>query len=283
VPETGHPSGEIRAAWRAYRLWLGLALLALGFGMLVWLVVLQRLPVGIAYPMLSLNFVWVTLAAKAFWRECGAPLAGRRVHHVGIILLGGACVRRLRRRVAAAQALRAAPWSHSRRLARFSFFTRCGILHRVRVAAAGADGVCGFNGLLVSGAASSGAQQSLCLAEPQLHPGVGAALCCPAGEKPSWHGLGALIYYRGADDFSADVVDRMDQRRNWQGRANGKAQGADLAVAYRMEGAGSTVDAHYLPGVRATLFDDGAFTRPDTPEHGKLTLVSFSISSCSAC
>ena len=45
-------------------LWLGLALLALGSGMLVWLVVLQRLPVGIAYPMLSLNFVWVTLAAK---------------------------------------------------------------------------------------------------------------------------------------------------------------------------------------------------------------------------
>ncbi|MBM3071848.1 4-amino-4-deoxy-L-arabinose-phosphoundecaprenol flippase subunit ArnE [Lelliottia sp. RWM.1] len=72
-------------------LWLGLALLALGSGMLVWLVVLQHLPVGIAYPMLSLNFVWVTLAAKAFWREKIAP------HHwlgvgfimVGIILLGG--------------------------------------------------------------------------------------------------------------------------------------------------------------------------------------------------
>ena len=72
-------------------LWLGLALLALGFGMLVWLVVLQRLPVGIAYPMLSLNFVWVTLAAKTFWRENVAA------HHwigvgfimVGIILLGG--------------------------------------------------------------------------------------------------------------------------------------------------------------------------------------------------
>ena len=70
---------------------LGLALLALGSGMLVWLVVLQRLPVGIAYPMLSLNFVWVTLAAKVFWRENVAS------HHwlgvgliiIGIVILGG--------------------------------------------------------------------------------------------------------------------------------------------------------------------------------------------------
>ncbi|WP_139784187.1 4-amino-4-deoxy-L-arabinose-phosphoundecaprenol flippase subunit ArnE [Enterobacter chuandaensis] len=72
-------------------LWLGLAVLALGCGMLVWLVVLQRLPVGVAYPMLSLNFVWVTLAAKVIWREHVA------VHHLlgvgfiimGIIVLGG--------------------------------------------------------------------------------------------------------------------------------------------------------------------------------------------------
>jgi hypothetical protein len=31
--------------------------------MLLWLSVLQSIPVSIAYPMLSLNFVWVTLAA----------------------------------------------------------------------------------------------------------------------------------------------------------------------------------------------------------------------------
>lgn len=72
-------------------LWLGLAMLMLGCGMLVWLVVLQCLPVGIAYPMLSLNFVWVTLAAKVVWREHVAS------HHwlgvgfiiMGIIILGG--------------------------------------------------------------------------------------------------------------------------------------------------------------------------------------------------
>ena len=66
-------------------LWLGLALLALGFGMLVWLVVLQRLPVGIAYPMLSLNFVWVTLAAWKIWRE---PVATRHWLGVGLIIAG---------------------------------------------------------------------------------------------------------------------------------------------------------------------------------------------------
>ncbi|WP_368544153.1 4-amino-4-deoxy-L-arabinose-phosphoundecaprenol flippase subunit ArnE [Enterobacter soli] len=72
-------------------LWLGLALMALGLGMLVWLVVLQRLPVGIAYPMLSLNFVWVTLAAKTLWREKVAAnhWLGVGLIMVGIILLGG--------------------------------------------------------------------------------------------------------------------------------------------------------------------------------------------------
>ena len=71
--------------------WLGLALLALGCSMLLWLSVLQSIPVSIAYPMLSLNFVWVTLAAKAFWREHVAA------HHwlgvgfiiIGIVILGG--------------------------------------------------------------------------------------------------------------------------------------------------------------------------------------------------
>ena len=66
-------------------LWLGLAGLALGSGMLVWLVVLQRLPVGVAYPMLSLNFVWVTLAAKIVWHE---PVTLRHWLGVGLIIVG---------------------------------------------------------------------------------------------------------------------------------------------------------------------------------------------------
>ncbi|MEW5561721.1 4-amino-4-deoxy-L-arabinose-phosphoundecaprenol flippase subunit ArnE [Enterobacter asburiae] len=72
-------------------LWLGLALLALGCGMALWLVVLQRLPVGIAYPMLSLNFVWVTLAAKFVWKESvsGRHWLGVSLIVLGIIVLGG--------------------------------------------------------------------------------------------------------------------------------------------------------------------------------------------------
>lgn len=71
--------------------WLGLALLALGSGMVLWLMVLQRVPVGIAYPMLSLNFIWVTLAAKTVWHEHVAPhhWLGVGLIMTGIMLLGG--------------------------------------------------------------------------------------------------------------------------------------------------------------------------------------------------
>lgn len=82
--------GRVRG--RAITLWLGLALACLGLAMVLWLWVLQRIPVGIAYPMLSLNFVWVTLAAWKIWREpvttrhwCGIALI-----ITGIIILGSA-------------------------------------------------------------------------------------------------------------------------------------------------------------------------------------------------
>ena len=65
--------------------WLWLALLCLGLGLLVWLLVLQRLEVGVAYPMLSLNFVWVTLAARVIWRE---PVSRRHWVGVGLIMVG---------------------------------------------------------------------------------------------------------------------------------------------------------------------------------------------------
>lgn len=49
--------------------WLWLAIAALGAGLLVWLLVLQRLEVGVAYPMLSLNFVLITLIARFVFHE----------------------------------------------------------------------------------------------------------------------------------------------------------------------------------------------------------------------
>ena len=66
-------------------LWLALALLSLGGGMVAWLVVLQHLPVGVSYPMLSLNFVWVTLAAKIVWHE---PVPSRHWLGIGLIIVG---------------------------------------------------------------------------------------------------------------------------------------------------------------------------------------------------
>ncbi|MBU9829632.1 4-amino-4-deoxy-L-arabinose-phosphoundecaprenol flippase subunit ArnE [Rahnella sp. FC061912-K] len=49
--------------------WLALAVVLLGIGMLLWLRVLQLLPLSLAYPMLSLNFVLITLCARWFFHE----------------------------------------------------------------------------------------------------------------------------------------------------------------------------------------------------------------------
>ena len=71
--------------------WLWLALASLGLGLLVWLLVLQRLDVGVAYPMLSLNFVLITLIARFVFHE---PIDRRHwigvaVVIAGVALLGG--------------------------------------------------------------------------------------------------------------------------------------------------------------------------------------------------
>lgn len=65
--------------------WLWLALLCLGSGLLLWLLVLQRMDVGIAYPMLALNFVLITLIGRYGFKE-----AVDRRHWLGVamILLG---------------------------------------------------------------------------------------------------------------------------------------------------------------------------------------------------
>lgn len=72
----------VSARTRHISLWLGLALACLGLAMALWLLVLQNIPVGIAYPMLSLNFVWVTVLAWKIWRE---PVTLR--HWLGIALI----------------------------------------------------------------------------------------------------------------------------------------------------------------------------------------------------
>lgn len=67
--------------------WLWLAIAALGAGVLVWLLVLQRLEVGVAYPMLSLNFVLITLIARFVFRET----IDRR-HWLGVALVMGGVI-----------------------------------------------------------------------------------------------------------------------------------------------------------------------------------------------
>lgn len=49
--------------------WIALSVVLLGFAMLLWLRVLQQVPVSQAYPMLSLNFIFVALAGRFLWRE----------------------------------------------------------------------------------------------------------------------------------------------------------------------------------------------------------------------
>jgi undecaprenyl phosphate-alpha-L-ara4N flippase subunit ArnE len=70
--------------------WLWVALACLGLGMLLWLLVLQRLEVGIAYPMLSLNFVLVTLVSRFVFHEAvdGRHWFGVAVVMSGVMLLG---------------------------------------------------------------------------------------------------------------------------------------------------------------------------------------------------
>jgi len=83
---SGHsasPAAVLRSPWT----WIGL--LCLGLGLAVWLLVLQRLEVGVAYPMLSLNFVLVTLAARFF---LGEPADWRHWCGIALIVAGVACI-----------------------------------------------------------------------------------------------------------------------------------------------------------------------------------------------
>ncbi|WP_410013487.1 4-amino-4-deoxy-L-arabinose-phosphoundecaprenol flippase subunit ArnE [Sodalis sp. RH24] len=70
--------------------WLAGALVLLGVALLFWLGVLQRLPLSVAYPVLSLNFVLVTLAAQGIFHERATSRHwwGVAAIMVGIVLMG---------------------------------------------------------------------------------------------------------------------------------------------------------------------------------------------------
>ncbi|OAT21634.1 4-amino-4-deoxy-L-arabinose-phosphoundecaprenol flippase subunit ArnE [Proteus myxofaciens] len=65
--------------------WLITAIAMLGFGMLFWLRLLQILPLSIAYPMLSVNFIVVTLIGQFLYKE---PVNSKHWIGIGSIMLG---------------------------------------------------------------------------------------------------------------------------------------------------------------------------------------------------
>ena len=69
--------------------WLGMALLCLGCGMLLWLSVLQSIPVSIAYPMLSIGYVVNAGLAWYLFDEAVGPqrLAGIAVIIIGVVIV----------------------------------------------------------------------------------------------------------------------------------------------------------------------------------------------------
>ena len=81
---TSLPIGSGRSRYlQTYWPWLAIASLA--GGLLCWLLVLQHMDVGVAYPMLSLNFLLITLAARVLF---GEPIDRRHLVGLGMVVAG---------------------------------------------------------------------------------------------------------------------------------------------------------------------------------------------------
>lgn len=78
------------ALWRAPPLWMGLG--CYGVSVILWLGALSRLPVSVAYPMLSVGYVVNAIAAAVLFGETitAVKLAGIGLIGVGVILLSRA-------------------------------------------------------------------------------------------------------------------------------------------------------------------------------------------------
>jgi len=78
------------ARWKKALGWLLAGLAAMGLALLLWLGVLRVLPLSIAYPMLSLNFVLMALAARQFFHESigRGHWLGIGCIMLGVVLLG---------------------------------------------------------------------------------------------------------------------------------------------------------------------------------------------------
>ena len=62
-----------------------LSIIFLGLGLMFWLMVLTKIDLSLAYPLLSLNYIFILLGAKFLFKEA-IPI--HRWLGVGVILLG---------------------------------------------------------------------------------------------------------------------------------------------------------------------------------------------------
>lgn len=69
--------------------YLWISIVCLGSGLLLWLVVLSAMPVGQAYPMMSLSYIVVMLLARWLLKE---SIPARRWFGAALILLGVSCL-----------------------------------------------------------------------------------------------------------------------------------------------------------------------------------------------
>ena len=64
---------------------VSLSILFLGLGLLFWLMVLTKIDLSLAYPLLSINYVFILLGAKFWFNE---EIPSHRWIGVGVILFG---------------------------------------------------------------------------------------------------------------------------------------------------------------------------------------------------
>lgn len=90
VKDVGAISLDYTTAWpTASRLmtepWLWLGLGCYAISVVIWIIALSRVPVSIAYPMLSIGYV---VNAAAAWALFGEALTPMRLVGIGIIIVG---------------------------------------------------------------------------------------------------------------------------------------------------------------------------------------------------
>lgn len=86
--EVSAPGQTIGRAVQEPRLWIGLTLF--GISALFWLVVLSRVPLSVAYPLVGISYILIVAFARLFLGEHVPPLrwVGVSIVAVGIAIVG---------------------------------------------------------------------------------------------------------------------------------------------------------------------------------------------------